>query len=145
MTRADGVRHFLTLDSLAPELGRDIGTSDWINLECKRIAQFVEATGCRTKVAVPHLLVSMVPIFQQNIFAISGLQTGLNYGSDRIRFYNGVEGARRVRAKATLITMRPLGQGMLVGVDYSIRSADGVLIAEIGNVSLLIPQAEPGS
>lgn len=145
MTAPAGVRQFASLASLESELGNEIGVSDWIDLEPWRIQLFVDATGCRADFAVPHLLVSMVPVFQQEIFTIGGLRAGLNYGSNGIRFHVGVAEARRVRVAAALNTLKPSGEGMLVGVDYVVRDAKDLVVAEIGNLSLLIPQGVPTS
>lgn len=113
----------------ADYLGKEVGVSDWIEIDQKRIDAFADATldhqfihvdpkaaaqtpfggtiahGFLTLSLMPHL-VAAITLIPEN------LSMAVNYGCDKLRFLEPVKVDSRIRARAKLLeaTERPGGQ-----------------------------------
>ena len=109
----------LSVNELDKYLGREIGTTGWMEISQSRINKFAEATGDfqwihvdveRAKSEMPggktiahgYLVLSLVPQFFDSLISISGLRYGLNYGLNKVRFTSPVPAGSRVRATMKL-------------------------------------------
>ncbi|WP_321395448.1 MaoC family dehydratase [Emcibacter sp.] len=109
----------ITANELDNYLGREIGTSGWMEISQSRINKFAEATGdfqwihvdverARTEmpggktIAHGYLVLSLVPQFFDGLISITGLRYGLNYGLNKVRFTSPVPVDSRVRAMIKL-------------------------------------------
>ena len=114
---------FETPDELRQAVGKHLGHSDWLEIAQERIDLFAEATGDhqwihvdpdRAKdgpfgacIAHGYLTQSLVNHFLPQILEVRGIQMGVNYGADRVRFPAPVPVGSRVRGGGELISAEP--------------------------------------
>ncbi len=112
------MRIFPTLADLAAEQGTEIGASDWLLVDQKRIDNFAESTGdhqwihvdperVRRELDMPtiahgYLTLSLVPHFLNEILEITSVKRTINYGANKIRFTNMVPSDSRLRGRLFL-------------------------------------------
>jgi acyl dehydratase len=110
---------FETPEKLKDAVGQELGTSDWLEIDQKRIDLFAEATGDHqwihvdperakdgpfgTTIAHGYLTQSLVNLFLPQIVEVRGTRMGINYGADKLRFPAPVPVGSRVRGKGELI------------------------------------------
>jgi acyl dehydratase len=100
----------ITLDNVEHFVGKNLGTSDWIEVDQSRIDQFAECTGDRqwihvdveraerespfqTTIAHGYLSLSLVAALAMDLgFAPKDASVVINYGLDRVRFIKRVSG-----------------------------------------------------
>lgn len=104
---------------LAPWLGKEIGTSRWIEITESMIIDFGRITGNthwlhtdveRAKRETPYggiiahgfLTLSLTNSVIDELFEVKGATRWLNYGVDKLRFTNAVKAGERVRLRLTL-------------------------------------------
>ena len=118
---------FAHLADLADQVGRSIGTSDWIVVDQARIQAFADATGDHQwihvdparaaagpfggPVAHGFLTLSLLPAMFESGLAIDDVRMGVNYGLDRVRFPAPVPAGARVRGHFTLRSFQALDDG----------------------------------
>jgi acyl dehydratase len=124
---------FASLDELALRVGDEIGTSDWITVDQARIDDFARATGdhqwihvdpvraaegpFRTTIAHGFLTLSLLPEMSASAFDIQGVQMGVNYGLNKVRFTAPVPAGSRVRGVFRLVGFERLPRGAQVIVE----------------------------
>ena len=118
-----------TKEGLAALVGTEVGVSDWLTIDQARIDKFAEATGdyqwihvdvARAAKEIPggktivhgFLTLSLVPMLTKGILVIEDVKTGINYGSDRVRFTQMVPVGSRVRARQKLKSVTPKSGGL---------------------------------
>jgi acyl dehydratase len=106
-------------DELKNAVGKQLGTSDWLEITQDRIDKFAEATGDHqwihvdperaskgpfgTCIAHGYLTQSLVNMFLPQIVQVKGISMGVNYGADRVRFPAPVPVGSRVRGSAEVL------------------------------------------
>jgi acyl dehydratase len=110
--------------ALAGYVGRDLGASDWLEVDQARIDAFAATTGddhwihvdvARARREMPDgktiahglLTLSLLPKLQRSIWTIEKRGRGLNYGYDRVRFTGPVPVGARIRLHQTLKAAEP--------------------------------------
>ena len=109
--------------------GEHLGSSDWHQVTQDQVNMFADATGDhqwihvdaeRAKsgpfggtIAHGYLTMSLVPMLLQEIWQVSGMRMGLNYGINKLRFPAPVPVGSKVRADATLASVEEVGGGGL--------------------------------
>ena len=106
--------------------GQEIGISDWITIDQKRIDRFAEATNDfqwihvdkeravrelpngRT-IAHGYLTLALIPALTSDFVKVENLARALNFGCNKVRFYTMVPDGSRVRARATVLQARKRG------------------------------------
>ena len=123
--------------ALADCVGRDLGTSDWVEVSQARIDAFAEATGDRQwihcdaeraqrespfKATVAHgyLTLSLVPVLLAQLLVVGGDGTVINAGVEKLRLSAPVPSGSRIRLSATIRDTRKLPRGG-VRVAFEIR------------------------
>jgi len=117
------------LAAYAADKGKDIGASDWFEIDQKRIQDFAEATGDfqwihldaeRTQkelnmptIAHGYLTLSLLPKLSSEISAIKSVTRGINYGANRLRFTGMVPSGSRVRLRSKLLNVEDKAGGKL--------------------------------
>ncbi len=108
-----------TLSGLALHVGKEIFTSDWIDVTQERIDRFAEATGdlqwlhvdperARREspyggtVAHGYLTLSLIPAMLAAGLRVTDARMGVNYGLNRVRFPAPVPAGSRVRGRFVL-------------------------------------------
>jgi acyl dehydratase len=143
------MKHFAKLQDLQAEVGQDIGASDWITVDQKRIDLFAQATGDHqwihvdpvqaakgpfgTTVAHGFLTLSLMPEMFAGAFDIADVRMGVNYGLNKVRFTNPVPSGGRVRGRFVLQAFEPIPGGAQLTVTVTMElegSAKPACVAE---------------
>jgi acyl dehydratase len=110
--------------ALADCVGRDLGASDWLEIDQARIDAFAAITGddhwihvdvARARREMPDgktiahglLTLSLIPKLQRSIWTIAKRGRGLNYGYNRVRFTGPVPVGARIRLRQTVKAAEP--------------------------------------
>jgi acyl dehydratase len=105
--------------TLRERIGEEIGVSDWILVDQSRIDVFADVTEDRQWIhidpeaaasspfggTIAHGFLSLSllsPMCYSALPAIEGLQTGVNYGMNSVRFLSPVHSGKRVRGRFEL-------------------------------------------
>lgn len=125
---------------LAAHVGKDLGVSEWFQVDQARINAFADATldhqfihvNPELAKATPfggtiahgYLTVSLLPYLQSSMpdmILPQGLKMGMNYGFDKLRFMAPVKTGKRVRARAKLLAADEKKPGQwLLKFEYTI-------------------------
>ncbi|MFZ3033454.1 MAG: MaoC family dehydratase [Parvibaculum sp.] len=121
------MRVFNTVAEYVAEKGKEIGVSDWVEIDQDRVNKFADATGDhqwihidpeRTKkelgmgtIAHGYLTLSLLPYLMGKISTVKSATRGVNYGSNTVRFTNMVPVGSKVRARVTLKDAQPKSGG----------------------------------
>jgi acyl dehydratase len=143
------MRSFEHLADLRPLVGQEVGVSDWISVDQKRIDQFAEATGDHqwihvdpvraaagpfgATVAHGFLTLSLLPEMSASAFQVLDTRMGVNYGLNRVRFPAPVPSGSRLRGRFKLLSYEPLGGGAQLPVEVTMEregSPKPVCVAE---------------
>lgn len=116
------------LDQVKAAVGRDLGTSDWLEISQSRVDQFAEATGDHQWIHVDaeraaagpfggtiahgYLTLSLSNAFLPEIVEVQGVSMGVNYGAGKVRFPAPVLVGSRIRAHATLTDVADVAGGV---------------------------------
>ena len=108
-------------------VGKNLGSSDWLEITQKRIDLFAEATGDHqwihvdperakdgpfgTTIAHGYLTQSLVNYFLPQIVEVRGIKMGVNYGADRLRFPAPVPVGSRIRGTGELLKVEQTKDG----------------------------------
>ena len=104
---------------LAPYLGKELGTSSWVEITEQMIIDFgritrnthwVHSDVERAKRETPYggiiahgfFTLSLVNALLEEIYEVKGAKRWLNYGVDKLRFTSAVKAGERVRLKLAL-------------------------------------------
>jgi acyl dehydratase len=125
------VRTFTDLAELEAAVGEEIGTTDWFEVTQERVNAFADATEDhqwihvdveRAKagpfggtIAHGYLTLSLIPMFNTQLWSIETSGARLNYGLNKVRFPNPVPVGARIRCTATIgaLTDIPAGKQMV--------------------------------
>ena len=140
---------FANLADLQSLIGREIGVSDWITVDQRRIQLFADATGDhqwihvdveRAKagpfgapVAHGFLTLSLLPEMAASAFDAADTRMGVNYGLNKVRFPAPVPVDSRLRGHFKLLAYEPLPGGAQLTVEVTMEregSAKPVCVAE---------------
>tara|TARA_Y100001970_G_scaffold290274_1_gene423406 strand:- start:59305 stop:59760 length:456 start_codon:yes stop_codon:yes gene_type:complete len=114
-------------EKLIDYVGKDIGSSEWFEVDQERINQFADATldyqfiHVDSEKATPlfgstiahgFLSLSLIPhLTSQAILAPENLKHVFNYGLDKVRFINPVNVGARVRTHSKCASVEDKGDG----------------------------------
>ncbi|MFJ4921468.1 MaoC family dehydratase [Streptomyces sp. NPDC088725] len=120
-------RIFTSADELRAGVGEQLGYSDWLEIDQKRIDLFAEATGDHqwihvdperaasgpfgTTIAHGYLTLSLLPALVPQIISVENLKMGINYGTNKVRFPSPVPVGSRLRASAALTEVTDVSGG----------------------------------
>jgi acyl dehydratase len=121
----------VTLEELHSRIGTQVGVSDWITIDQKRIDEFADVTGDRQfihvdpnaaketmfggTVAHGFLSLSLLSRMALDVMLVpDNLKMAVNYGFDRIRFLAPVPVGARVRGIFTLTNVEEKSLGQLL-------------------------------
>jgi acyl dehydratase len=121
------------LDDLASFVGKELGTSAWLEVDQARINDFAHATDDhqwihvdpeRAKdgpfggtVAHGYLTLSLVIPMWADILEVGDVQTSLNYGLNKVRFPSPVPSGSKIRVRATLAAFDAIPGGAQLTID----------------------------
>ena len=143
------MKSFEHLADLQPLVGEELGVSEWISVEQRRIDQFAEATGdhqwihidpvraaagpFKTTVAHGFLTLSLLPEMSASAFEVRDTRMGVNYGLNRVRFPAPVPSGSRLRGRFKLLSYEPIEGGAQLTVEVTMErdgSPKPVCVAE---------------
>jgi acyl dehydratase len=130
-----------TLDDLASYVGKELGTSSWVDVDQARINTFADATDDhqwihvdaeRAKdgpfggtIAHGYLTLSLVIPMWKDILEVGDVHTVLNYGLNKMRFPSPVPSGSKIRARATLAAFDAIPGGAQLAVDILVERQGG--------------------
>ena len=122
----------MTLATLDQFVGQEMGVTDWVQLDQKRIDEFAHCTGddqwihvdaeraarespFKATIAHGYLTLSLVgPAQLTTWIRPAGITTALNYGLDRVRFVAAVVSGSRVRCRVKLVGVEAKDKGRVL-------------------------------
>ncbi|MBI0376806.1 MaoC family dehydratase [Streptomyces albiflaviniger] len=121
-------RIFTSPDELRPAVGEELGPSDWLEIDQKRIDLFADATGDHqwihvdpekaaagpfgTTIAHGYLTLSLLPLFTPQLLRVEGVRMGINYGVNKVRFPSPVPVGSRLRATGRIVEAAEVKDGL---------------------------------
>jgi acyl dehydratase len=119
----------IPIDELAQWVGREVATSDWLEITQERIDTFAEAGGDHQWIHVDReraarespfgrtiahgfLTVAVLSKLLGDSLEIAGKRMGINYGLNRLRFPSPVPSGSRVRARFVLGALEAIEGGV---------------------------------
>lgn len=119
------------VEKLKDYIGKEIGLSDWVQIDQDRVNKFAECTGDHQWIHVDvekakngpfgqtiahgFLTLSLLPILAgANRVFPTGIKMGINYGTNKIRFINPVPVGSRIRNRAVLKELTEKGADRLL-------------------------------
>ncbi|MGW0968548.1 MaoC family dehydratase [Streptomyces sp. NPDC002516] len=142
-------RTFATVEELRGAVGEQLGHTDWVEIEQKRIDLFAEATGDHqwihvdpekaatgpfgTTIAHGYLTLSLLPLFGPQLIGVEGVKMGVNYGTNKVRFPAPVPVGSRLRATGTITAVDDVPGGVQVSLAFTVEREGGdkpVCVAE---------------
>jgi len=129
-------RIFTSPEELRAAVGEELGPSDWLEIDQKRIDQFAEATGDHqwihvdpekaaagpfgTTIAHGYLTLSLVPLFTPQLLGVEGVRMGVNYGTNKVRFPSPVPVGSRLRATGRIAEVAEVKDGLQLTLTITI-------------------------
>jgi len=106
--------------------------SDWLKIEQDRIDEFGRVTGDLQWIHVDperaktgpfgattahgYLTLSLVNLFMPQMIEIRGMASGVNVGTDRLRFVSPVRVGSRIRGTAVIVSVEEVKQGAIQAI-----------------------------
>lgn len=121
-----------SLANITEFVGKELGVSDWFEIDQARINEFADCTGDHqwihvdverakrespfgTTIAHGYLTLSLLPMLHHTIGTIpGGVKQALNYGLDKVRFIAPVKAGARIRDRAVLLAAEDKGGGRIL-------------------------------
>ncbi|GAA2393904.1 MaoC family dehydratase [Streptomyces glaucosporus] len=120
-------RVFASVDELRAAVGEELGVSDWLEIDQKRIDLFADATGDHqwihvdpgkaaagpfgTTIAHGYLTLSLLPVLVPQLMRVEGVRMGINYGVNKVRFPSPVPVGSRLRATGAVLDVAEVSEG----------------------------------
>ncbi|MFC7219347.1 MaoC family dehydratase [Streptomyces polyrhachis] len=142
-------RIFTSAEELKAAVGEQLGWTDWVEIDQKRVDLFAEATGDHqwihvdperaaagpfgTTIAHGYLTLSLLPLFGPQLLAVEGARMGVNYGTNKVRFPAPVPVGSRLRATARISEAAEVPGGVQLAVAFTVEREGGekpVCVAE---------------
>ncbi|MCA1220397.1 MaoC family dehydratase [Streptomyces sp. 8L] len=118
-------RTFTSIEELRGGIGEQLGYSEWVEIDQKRIDLFADATGDHqwvhvdpekaaagpfgTTIAHGYLTLSLLPLLLPQVVSVENVKMAVNYGTDKVRFPSPVPVGSRLRATGTLTDVKDVG------------------------------------
>ena len=132
-----------SIDDATGLVGSELGVSDWLELDQKRVNDFADVTGDhqwihidveRAKKESPYgapiahgfLTLSLIPALSKDNFRVQNATLAINYGLNKVRFLSAVPVGSRIRVRSELADAVAKDEGT---VDLTVRHTieiDGV-------------------
>jgi acyl dehydratase len=128
---------FESLDEVRAAVGRELGTTDWLEITQERVDTFAEATGDHQWIHVDveraqrespfggpiahgYLTLSLSNLFLPQLVEVRGVSLGVNYGTGKVRFPAPVPVGSRVRGTARLAACDDIPDGVQTTITITV-------------------------
>ena len=108
-----------SIDDATGLVGSELGVSDWLEIDQKRVNDFADVTGDhqwihidveRAKKESPYgapiahgfLTLSLIPALSRDNFRVQNATLAINYGLNKVRFLSAVPVGSRIRVRSEL-------------------------------------------
>lgn len=108
-----------SVDDARSLVGSELGVSDWLEIDQKRVNDFADVTGdhqwihvdverakaespYRAPIAHGFLTLSLVPALSKDNYRVENAKLAINYGLNKVRFLNPVPVGSRIRVRSEL-------------------------------------------
>jgi acyl dehydratase len=125
------MRTFTNLSELQAIIGQEVGTTPYLTVTQEMINDFAKATldfqwihtdvemakqfsPFKTPVAHGFLTLSLAPKFMADLFTVTSVKMGVNYGANKIRFTSAVPSGSNVRMTGTLMSVETIENGVRI-------------------------------
>ena len=132
----------ITFDDIKSFIGQEIGVSDWHTVTQDDINKFADVTldhqwihidverskkesPYKTTIAHGYFTLSLIPHLMSQVWKVSGVKMGVNYGLNKLRFPSPVPVGSKVRARAKLASVDDVKVAVQVCTEVTIE-VDGV-------------------
>jgi len=138
------------MSSFTDLIGKELGPTEWLDVDQDRIDRFADATGDHqwihvdperaaagpfgTTVAHGYLTLSLLPLLMTDALQLTGYSMGINYGVNKVRFPAPVPSGSKLRATFTVQSVEdvPGGeQGVVLAVVEREGGDKPVCVAEL--------------
>ncbi|MFT4656873.1 MAG: acyl dehydratase [Candidatus Aldehydirespiratoraceae bacterium] len=122
------------IDGMKALVGEHLGYSPYVEITQEQVNTFAEATGDHQwihidveranagpfggPIAHGYLTLSLGPMLSPQIFGVSGISMGVNYGTDKVRFPAPVPVGSQLRLGATLKSVDDVAGGAQVTMEF---------------------------
>jgi acyl dehydratase len=155
------MRVFDGVEALREASGEHLGYSNWHVVNQEQVDQFADATGDHQWIHVDperaaagpfggtilhgYLTLALVPRLGADIWRVSGLALGVNYGCNKVRFPSPVRVGSRVRAGAELMSVSEVPLGVQVVLRYVVEAENSEKPACVAETVVLLVPADGSS
>ncbi|CAN5521367.1 MaoC family dehydratase [soil metagenome] len=128
------------IDELKSLVGEHLGYSDYVEITQEQVNTFADATGDHQWIHVDveratagpfggpiahgYLTLSLGPSLSPQIFGVSGISMGVNYGAAKIRFPSPVPVGSKLRLGAKLLSVDDVAGGAQVMMEFAFEVED---------------------
>ncbi|MFE2675701.1 MaoC family dehydratase [Streptomyces hygroscopicus] len=142
-------RIFTSPDELLMAVDEELGPSDWLEIDQKRVDLFADATGDHqwihvdaekaaagpfgTTIAHGYLTLSLLPSFTPQLLRVENVRMGINYGLNKVRFPSPVPVGSRLRAAGRIVEVTEVKDGVQMTLAVTVEREGGdkpVCVAE---------------
>lgn len=132
---------FKTPAELLDAVGKQLGKSDWLEIDQERINLFADATGDHqwihvdpqkaaegpfgATIAHGYLTLALVNLFLPQIVDVQGISMGVNYGCGKVRFPAPVKVNSRVRGSGQLVEAETVKGGVQATIRLTVEIEGG--------------------
>jgi len=122
------------IDGLKALVGEHLGYSSYVEITQERVNTFADATGDHQWIHVDveranagpfggpiahgYLTLSLGPSLSPEIFGVTGISMGVNYGAGKIRFPAPVPVGSKLRLGATLLSVDDVAGGAQITMEF---------------------------
>ena len=135
---ADIMANFAIRD-LPTLVGTDLGVSGWLLVTQDQVNQFADLVGDHAwmhvdveragrelggTIAHGNMTLSLIAQMGRDIFRVTDMVRGVNYGWGRVRFINPVKVGKRIRLRQTIENVRPKEAGLEITMQCTVEIED---------------------
>jgi acyl dehydratase len=122
------MKTYENLDEFLGAAGTELGPTEWIDVDQRRVDLFADATDDHQWIhvdperaangpfggTIAHglLTLSLLPPLLHKLYEVGNVAMAINYGFNKVRFITPVPVGQRVRAKATVSDVSDLGSAV---------------------------------
>jgi len=130
------MRVFNGVDELREAKGEELEPTDWMTVDQDRVNQFADATDDHQWIHVDlekaksgpfgqtiahgFLTLSLLPELIAHTYKVEGVQMGINYGLNKVRFINPLPVGSRIRGRAQITDVTDVTGGVQVATTVTV-------------------------